>query len=443
MSDLLDPIIVEWLREGPETGPEHGLERALAATRPISQRPGWTFPRWWLAAPMANGRMRPTRRVGLVVLVALMTIAASLALATTFGGALHRTNPLGEQGHAIAYQDGPSVYAAWPDGSHRVRLSADVPFARLPVFSPDGQRLAFVAPLSADARSGRLMVVSVDSPGPAIDVSHGIEVVASDVPQVSWSPDSRRIAFSGLADGVATIFVASSDGGAAPRAISDASIDRDLPTWAPDGEWIGFRERDPDGLHVRLRMTHPDGTEGQDVNQVVAQDAFLSKLRWLTDPDGGVGEPGSTRPVSYWWAPGFGSDASAYIDLRFGYKIQPWAGARGGFADFGLPWSPEGDRVVLLTQSQGVIVADRVGRLLDHLDRYSDAYHGHVRSLGPVAACWVDWSPDGTSLYGGSPDGCDGVVVIPLSNPGAAIHIPGSTAGVASWQPQARTGPSR
>jgi len=441
MNDLwLDTVIVDWLREGPTARPEGGLDRALAATRPIRQRPAWVFPRTWLPSPMAD--VRVNRRVQ-VLIVAALTIAALLALVTAFGGAFRRTNPLGEQGRAIAYQEGPAIFAAWPDGSHRVPLSGDVPFARLPVFSPDGQRLAFVAPPSAETLSGRLMVVPVDGSGPAIDVSHAIEVVASDVPQISWSPDSTQIAFSGLADGVATIFVATSDGGAAPRPILDASVDRDLPTWSPDGEWIGFREKDPDGLHIRLRMTRLDGSEAQDVNQVIAEDAVLSKLRWISATGGDPGEPGSTRPMSYWWSPGFGSDASAYVDRRFGYSGQPWTGTPSGFTDFGIPWSPDGEQVVVLTQSEGVIVAEDAGRLKGAPDFYNNGYDGQLRSLGHVAACWVDWAPDGTSLYGGSPDGCEGVVVIPLSNPGAAVRVPGSTAGVASWQPPAMEVPSR
>ena len=70
-------------------------------------------------------------------------------------------------------------------------------------------------------------------------------------------------------------------------------------------------------------------------------------------------------------------------------------------------------------------------------DSIGETYAAQVRRLGRVADCWVDWAPDGKSLYGGSPDGCHGVVVIPLSDPGAAITVPGSTAGVASWQPLA------
>ena len=79
------------------------------------------------------------------------------------------------------------------------------------------------------------MAVPINGSSPAIDVSQRIDVVASDVPRIDWSPDGTLIAFSGLTGGVATIFVATSDGSAAPRAISDASAHRDLPTWSPDG----------------------------------------------------------------------------------------------------------------------------------------------------------------------------------------------------------------
>ena len=64
-------------------------------------------------------------------------------------------------------------------------------------------------------------------------------------------------------------------------------------------------------------------------------------------------------------------------------------------------------------------------------------YQGQIRRLGHVADCWIDWSPDGTALYGGSPDGCTGTVVIPVDDPDSSFvtYIPMS--GVTSWQPLA------
>ena len=55
MSDTqFDSGIGAWLQEGPERGPQHGLDRALAATRRVSQRPGWVFPSRWLPAAVGG-----------------------------------------------------------------------------------------------------------------------------------------------------------------------------------------------------------------------------------------------------------------------------------------------------------------------------------------------------------------------------------------------------
>ena len=418
MNELqLDPILVQWLRDGPAVGPEHGLQRALAASRKVNQRPGWTFGSSWLPTQVVGLDLRVSR--GLAVGLLLVVTVALLAMFAAVAGTIPRqTRPI-TQGNLIAYQDGSAIAVAQPDGADRRTLTAGVGFARLPVFSPDGHRVAFVAPSSADARGGRLLVVPVDGRRDPVDLSDGIEVVASDVPQISWSPDGSRIAFAAQKESVTTIFVAASDGTGAPVAITNSSADRDLPTWSPDGSWIGFRERDPDGIRTRLRRVTPDGADVQEITAVIAADAYLSKPRWFQ----------GTEPTSYWYSPGFGTETTAYIDLGFTHKNQPWAGSPGGLADFGIPWSPNGTQLAFLSRDEGVVVADYDG---------TDPYDGHVRILGHVADCWIDWAPGGDALFGGSPDGCNGVVVIPVGNPGAAFTVPGSMAGIASWQPRVR-----
>jgi hypothetical protein len=415
-----DPIIARWLSDGPERGPVHGLERALAATRNVDQRPGWTFPRWWKPTRVADVDIRTRHRVAARPLVVLAMIFL-LAIAALYAGTVLRTTRPVLHGHLVAYQQGSTIAVSQPDGSARVEISGAVPFARLPVFSPDGQHVAFVAPSSADANTGRLLVVPVDGAGPPIDVSRGIATLSSDMPQMSWSPSGDRIAFSALKDGVATIFVAASDGSRSPAAITDQTAHRDVPTWSPRGDWIGFRERDLDGLRTRLRRMDPDGTNVQEVTMVIASDAYLSRPRWFRD----------AYPASYWYDPGGGSDTSAYVDLGFTHRNVLWHGAPGGYADLGLAWSPDGTRLAFVTRDDGVIVADYDS---------TEPYDGRVRRLGPVAACWVDWVPDGTSLYGGTPDGCNGVVEVPLADPSMATTVPGSTTGFASWQPLAKGG---
>jgi Tol biopolymer transport system component len=423
----VDPIIAQWLASGPEVGPEHGLQRALAATRKVQQRPGWTFASWWLPAGAAGLDLRVSRTQALALLV--VATLAVLAVAASLAGTFLQPNPTSspappvEQGNLIAYQEGPPItgsghvtFLARPDGSARRPLTRIVPFSRLPVFSPDGQRVVFLSPSSERTRDGRLLVVRIDGTGQLVQVDGGIQSLPADVPQVSWSPDGSRIAFAGTLDGISTIFVTPSDGSAAPVAITDASAHRNSPTWSPDGAWIAFRERDLDGVRTRLRRASPDGATVEEITLVVADDAYLSRVRWR-EADG---------PMAYWYNPGFGSETSAYIDLLFTHKNEPWRGTPGGSWDSGVTWAPDGSKIAFLTQDEGVVIAD--------FDP-TEPYDGRVVSLGPVADCWVDWAPTGDALYGGAPGGCNGVVVIPLADPGAATTIPGSTAGVASWQP--------
>jgi len=428
MKDIrTDPLISQWLSDGPSDAPAAGLERALMATRKVAQRPGWTFPRRWLPQPFADTELRLPLPAGVALVVLL-----ALLLAIALGAAIVATRPpplrlqVGPSAAALmAYQEGPSLFASRLDGSSLRELSIGVDYARSPVFSPDGARVAFVAPESAAALGGRLMVVPADGSATAIDISHGIDVLPSEVPAIAWSPDGQRITFAGEQGGVATIFVAAADGGDV-SAITDGTADRDLPSWSPDGEWIAYRAREPDGIRAHLQLVRPDGSDMQQVTTVIAEGGSLSRLRW--SPSAMAGSSQGQHALSYAMNVGFGTQTVALIDLGFQHTVSPWTEGVGGYVDAGIPWSPDGQQLAILTASDGLVVAD--------YDQTGPDYEGELRSLGHVIDCWVEWSPDGTALYGGSPDGCSSVVVVPLADPDAVATLPMS--GVADWQPLER-----
>ena len=58
MNESNDRMLADWLREGPESGPREGLERTLAATRRVGQRPGWTLPERWMPMQLTMARTR-------------------------------------------------------------------------------------------------------------------------------------------------------------------------------------------------------------------------------------------------------------------------------------------------------------------------------------------------------------------------------------------------
>ena len=411
-----DPALSAWLQEGPERGPQHGLDRALAATRRVNQRPGWVFPRRWLPRAVADWQPRVPAAMMIGLLIVLMLLLV-IALGVALGGLpRHIKSPFGAAGdRLVAYQDGTAILVAHIDGTGERVISGSVPYARSPLFSPNGKLVAFVAPSAPNELGGTLFVTPADGGGQPRELSRGLELAEANISSLAWSPDGTRIAFSAPVDGVPRIFVVSVDGSTLTP-VTDETAARDLPTWSPDGTRIGFREKDPDGLRVRLRTMQADGSDMQEVDLMVASDAFLSKVRW---------RPGDA-PFSYVFSPGFGAPTSGKVSFLFGHGYEIWSQGAGGFADNGVPWAPDGSKLAMITASDGVITVNYHNtELWDH----------QVRHLGDIADCWVEWVPDGTGLYGGSPGDCSRTVLIPLSQPSSPWYLPGTASGTASWQP--------
>ncbi len=75
MNESNDRMLADWLHEGPERGPREGLERTLAATRRVRQRPGWTIPERWIPMQLTMARTRSQRPILALVMLALLTVA--------------------------------------------------------------------------------------------------------------------------------------------------------------------------------------------------------------------------------------------------------------------------------------------------------------------------------------------------------------------------------
>jgi hypothetical protein len=79
MNESMDRVLADWLQEGPEEGPREGLERSLAATRRVTQRPGWTLAERWIPMELTVARTRVQRPILAMVMIALLTIAVVAA----------------------------------------------------------------------------------------------------------------------------------------------------------------------------------------------------------------------------------------------------------------------------------------------------------------------------------------------------------------------------
>lgn len=420
MNQSIDPRVAAWLEEGPDRGPQEGLERALAATRTVSQRPTWTFPGRWLPSPMGQWHGAAPRQVMLLALVTLLTLALGLAALTV--GALRRTPPpfgLAANGLVTFDRDG-KIVAAKPDGTDVIDLVTSVADARGPVFSPDGNWIAFYG--RADGTVS-ILVTTPDGRDPVV-VSSGINLEGATETPPSWSPDSTRLAFNGKTVEGLGIFIGSVDG-RDPIQIGDPGLSRADPSWSPDGEWIAFQGRRPEeqvGI-VEYRMLgglyiiHPDGTGQEELTRGAGGSFTYAKPQWRPDPSApmlaySVGEPGYYN--------------IAVFDLKT--RQQTIISALPA-AETWPVWSPDGSLLAWDASDSMIRMARLDGTI--------------VREFRTPLNYAFSWSPDGNYLLGWARETSDTRLrmrILPLDPSAQPVDIPlnGVSQSHWSWQRLAR-----
>ena len=213
-------------------------------------------------------------------------------------------------------------------GGPLLRLS---PFVRnsesSPVWSPDGQRLAFVgSPAKHVIVGGDIYVVNTDGSDLA-KVTDGL-----NDGQPTWSPDGFRLAF---VQGQGTALVVINVDGTNRHVIARDRGFYQLPTWSPDGSLIAFRSGTTVGSERSSVFTiRPDGT-GE---------------RRLPIDSGGplVWSPDGTRltypgpPNVLWVMRADGTGARQITTCKL-----PCVG------DMDPSWSPDGEQIAFIRQEDG------------------------------------------------------------------------------------------
>jgi Tol biopolymer transport system component len=248
-------------------------------------------------------------------------------------------------------------------GAHRVLQAGRAdPFGEglgfgEPVVSPDGRNVLL-------ARSG-VAVASLVT-GTVRHLGAGEEAGAS------WSPDGRRVAFSGpQAEGLEVVELRN---GRKRELVQDSQIW--TPAWSPDGKWIAFARQIGSGP-TEVYVTHPDGSGLRRVTDYSPQGS--SSLAWSRAGQlAFIGSLGPEQPSHL-----------VVVSVPAGRV----AVAPQRLADGMVAWSPDGRTIVYSATTEpsrgsAIFVAGADGRRRRRL----------TQPWPPASYSSPVWSPDGKSL---------------------------------------------
>jgi hypothetical protein len=411
MNESMDRALADWLRDGPDRGSSEGLERALAAARHTSQRPGWTFPERWLPMQLTMQRSPSLRPLMYLAIVALLV--AALAVAAIIGSSQRRLPaPFGPAGNGlVAYDAAGTIYLADRDLQTPRVIEGGLGANLSPVFSRDGRHLAFWSATSQYAMSRHVYVQGVDDAGPARQVSDSRSPsIQGHVTPPAWSIDGSRLVYAAWTVDGLRLAAAAVDGSGVTFLTDPGELEPWTPVASPDGRWLAFRSRSPQADLVVMPF------EGGDPRILLSvdteTDAFVN-MAWSVD---------STRIVYHRPDPATGTGVVETIGLD-GTVTRV---SRLGPVATDPSWSPDGHLIsygfeVDGLRHQAVVAPDGTG----------------YRDLGPVGGCVMGWSPDSRYLFGFTTDCFSSKVTrIPVDDPSLAVvfDLPGNLTGMPDWQ---------
>ncbi len=403
----------------------------LATTAP-ARRSAW---RGWIADLAPSGGLA----WALLAAAVLATAVGIIGVATLLRPAPHVPPPWGLARPGLMAFDNRDghIILTDADGSHPRDISGAAGGDHLPVWSPDGTRLAFwratgdhLSIVVTDPAGGATAIIATNAPVPA---DPGATYAGGAPGQLDWAPDSRRIAFWQYVGEMPQIFVVSSDGSGLHR-IGDPAIPAVDPEWSPDGSRIVFAAV-ADQL-VGLHGAAPDA------NGVFVMHADGSGARRISGATGHFPNGPFHQPPQ--WQPGgdliaFSTDADGISPHVFVVRSDG-TGERDVslqvpgqiFLDSSPSWSPDGRRLAFwrwradLFRLQAIIV---------------DADGGEPLALDlpeGVTVLSLTWAPDGSRLLAYAIDRAtgiaSGVIDVDLTGSRPVRLIPVTFDQLGSWQ---------
>jgi Tol biopolymer transport system component len=371
---LLRAHLTEWADSRPAEG---ALEAVLAVTAGIRPRRSWRstvddiVARTTARLGLLAGAGRTNRVVWILVLAGLL-LALALGLALIGGQKprviLLRPSPPASLAAIAYHHNGPITLAnslvviAIDSETGAQSTMIETGGATSVDWSPDGRRLAIV-------NGARLSVLDTAT-GSTTAVNPGLTIRSP----IAWSPDGKRVAYQRL-DGVHVVDVASGKDTHLPTypgSLQFVTLPQSRPFWTPDGQLIRYSVED------QSYATRVDGSGASLITFPNASSIFAlvwspdgTKVAYLTDPAQAPAPTGGDPFVLQLWV--------ANADGTQPTRVFEHPGCCIGLNPIAPVWSPDGSKLALGLQSQGLQVIDIAS--------------GRARNLGTDPSGDLGWRP--------------------------------------------------
>jgi Tol biopolymer transport system component len=244
-----------------------------------------------------------------------------------------------------------------------------------PIWSPDGQKLAFNI-FNRDNGDGEIYIMNLATGG----ASKVLE--QNDIRVQSWSPGGTEIAYNSIRD----IWLIDANGGSDPNLLGPGQV----AAWSPDGQKIAIFDlvtENPESYELRLDDLATGMEEVVFSTGEVSQ--LVEDLAW--SPDG--------NRLAFSLAPQTANNApharNIYIHNLETSQLSQFS---FGNDDLHPEWSPNGQQIAYLHYSPGQTNSSIV------ISQTEGGCKTEIRNLKGVWS--IAWSPDGNQLaYGGTPPG--------------------------------------